>query len=1160
MINRSSGDEETPPVEPQPHLRGAGEELRGKLAMRLESDNVPMSSVGLTGNESPHLGADEGGADEDGMTDEALSGSDQSEGTLKGAPHQSPNLALSSPNIKNAAGLNSIHLVVSSGSLLGLDLLLRHTEADLDSRDSTGRTALHIACAESNSESSREGSIVARLLEAGADPNVEDADGTTPLHVAAACGSEKVVQLLLLAGAEARATTAGDTPLHLAAVGGHLGAMQLLVLWRPDFHPSPLLPPPPSSKMLPSVSVTHGGGGGDGDRSRNTRLQSLPLPLPSEGLDEPFESGVDGGGHPTDLFRELSLEGDGGGGGVEEEQEGGEEGLEEGEDGTRSTSSLITQRQQQVQQHLPGSEYLSYSSDSTSEAAAGGSQLEGDGADSGSDGEDGGGGLFDEASAEGARALFALRSEEEEEEEEEGEGVTHEYGDPHVDGGEGVYLGGGAYEEEWGHNGDEADEYGVQRPTWNKYSDEEGNVYYFDATTGQSTWEYPSSGVVVEGEETVDLGDGYTEEWTEGGADADDYTDQYEEEGGEAVVYAEDYEEEEGNPDQGGHEEEVEEAGVEAWQHTDGAYYAEDSSWAPRGMGWSEWGEQEYSEEGHPDEEVQTTQNEAAKDVGYHEGSEGEWWQKEWQEDGAWQEEEEEGEEDGDEWQAEEGEGGGYEWQEEDEGGGDEWQEEEGQEGGHEWQAEEGEEEGWGEAEYGDSGNVGEEHGESNEGAVIDDPSAPESSPSPPSDSVAAAQVSLASRDAAGAAAALAMKTSTQLTHKGEEEEDEALTVVNPQTVSSPEEFSDVPAPNEKTMDIWGKFFENALLSQHPRQRQSEVAAQAAADDDASLLEAVIGGDAQAVEKLILDGAFAASNCADQQLRTPLHYAAYNGDRDMAALLIDYDANVEATDATGNTPLHVSAARGSASTLLFLLECAVAVNAQNDAGDTPLHLAVWFGNVECIASLLNYDASLVATNTFGFDPYSNVMARSPLARRKKLPSDLRRSLALLAERMPALADRNAMHGRNHLREQRLPSSSQSPSRAATPSSSRGDDDSTERRSSRSASPPTSLSSHDLSNKQSRSSEETRHSQSSLDLSVEEEFHDAEDDEDSEDSGDPEETGPGVGSGSNHDGTIPHGSNGDASRQPSTSIVGAPLVYPGPPTDVALALAALQSAR
>ena len=128
----------------------------------------------------------------------------------------------------------------------------------------------------------------------------------------------------------------------------------------------------------------------------------------------------------------------------------------------------------------------------------------------------------------------------------------------------------------------------------------------------------------------------------------------------------------------------------------------------------------------------------------------------------------------------------------------------------------------------------------------------------------------------------------------------------------------------------------------------------------------------------------------------------------------------------------MSAARGSTRTLLFLLEYAALVDVQNDVGDTPLHLAVWFGNRECVRHLLEYSASLDTLNSFGLDPYNNVFSRyahlfcarspspaailscasllvspphrSPLARKKKLPSDLRRSLSLLVEKMPSLAE------------------------------------------------------------------------------------------------------------------------------------------------------------
>lgn len=103
----------------------------------------------------------------------------------------------------------------------------------------------------------------------------------------------------------------------------------------------------------------------------------------------------------------------------------------------------------------------------------------------------------------------------------------------------------------------------------------------------------------------------------------------------------------------------------------------------------------------------------------------------------------------------------------------------------------------------------------------------------------------------------------------------------------------------------------------------------------------------------------------------------------------------------GNTALHVSAARDSSGTLTFLLEYAAQVNAQNDVGDTPLHLAVWFGNYESVKMLLEYSAPVALLNSYGLNAYFNVMERSPLVKKQKLPSGLRRSLKLLSKWMPA---------------------------------------------------------------------------------------------------------------------------------------------------------------
>ena len=64
--------------------------------------------------------------------------------------------------------------------------------------------------------------VVQLLLDRGAEPNMADQNGMTPLHYAAFKGHKDVVQLLLERGAEQNmAAQKGFTPLHLAAFGAH---------------------------------------------------------------------------------------------------------------------------------------------------------------------------------------------------------------------------------------------------------------------------------------------------------------------------------------------------------------------------------------------------------------------------------------------------------------------------------------------------------------------------------------------------------------------------------------------------------------------------------------------------------------------------------------------------------------------------------------------------------------------------------------------------------------------------------------------------------------------------------------------------------------------------------------------------------------------------
>ena len=87
-------------------------------------------------------------------------------------------------------------------------------------------TLLHWACQEGHLK------IVRLLIEFGAEVNVSDEEGFTPLVIAAGAGYNSIVRELLKAGADANARVHGNsdgTALHLACAWDRIAVVKTLV-------------------------------------------------------------------------------------------------------------------------------------------------------------------------------------------------------------------------------------------------------------------------------------------------------------------------------------------------------------------------------------------------------------------------------------------------------------------------------------------------------------------------------------------------------------------------------------------------------------------------------------------------------------------------------------------------------------------------------------------------------------------------------------------------------------------------------------------------------------------------------------------------------------------------------------------------------------------
>jgi uncharacterized protein len=108
----------------------------------------------------------------------------------------------------------------------------------------------------------------------------------------------------------------------------------------------------------------------------------------------------------------------------------------------------------------------------------------------------------------------------------------------------------------------------------------------------------------------------------------------------------------------------------------------------------------------------------------------------------------------------------------------------------------------------------------------------------------------------------------------------------------------------------------------------------------------------------------------DRDGRTPLFYAAQDGNLAIARELIRLGAVVNVHDRNGESPLHFAARSNSVSVAKMLLKAGAVVDATDGYGNTPLSRAVFEskGRGEMIKLLLAHGADKKRNNNHGVSP------------------------------------------------------------------------------------------------------------------------------------------------------------------------------------------------
>jgi uncharacterized protein len=168
---------------------------------------------------------------------------------------------------------------------------------------------------------------------------------------------------------------------------------------------------------------------------------------------------------------------------------------------------------------------------------------------------------------------------------------------------------------------------------------------------------------------------------------------------------------------------------------------------------------------------------------------------------------------------------------------------------------------------------------------------------------------------------------------------------------------------------------ETALMSALYRRHDKVVEWLLVSGAPLDIFSAAALGRLDALEQSLAAGAGVNAHAYDGW--TPLHLAAFFGQRAAAARLLDAGADLSAVsrNALQNTPLHAAVAGGHVDLSLLLIEAGADVNVADAGGHTPFHIAAEAGSVPIVKALLARGADAHLVDEEDRTPLSRATAR-----------------------------------------------------------------------------------------------------------------------------------------------------------------------------------------